>query len=87
MNNPNGIRKELASILKAALKESGLTYTELSEQLEAPLGTTCDMIRYGIIESADFVMLCRALGLDACAVLAEAVNQTTETPVPEQYPG
>lgn len=74
VNASGHLRNNIKTILQIAMREQGMTYTELMAATGLDLRIVGNATSYGLAELGDFIAICRALDLDASAVLAEAEN-------------
>jgi hypothetical protein len=70
----NTLRANLKTLLQAAMREQSIAYTDLIAQTGLDLRIIGNATAYGVVDAIDLVAICRALDLDAGAVLSEAVN-------------
>jgi len=77
------IRKNISDLILSTLMASDLSGPhQLARDTGLPQGVVDKSITHGLVELADWVAICRALGLDAGAALTEAANhRSSDTPV------
>jgi hypothetical protein len=83
------MRQRLSSILIKALNQSPIGLADLPNKTGLTWLRCHDAVVYGKVEAIDLIYLCRALDLDAAAVLADVANYQPEAelePKPEAKP-
>ncbi len=80
MSHPDKLRQNLKLILRRSMRLLGLSHTDLADMTGLTLKPLGDALGYGRAETGDLLLICRALGLDISAAIAEAANHTVETP-------
>jgi hypothetical protein len=95
MQQLKNIREHLAAILLHHTVSAAEARGRLALQEDTGLSPKIieNAVTHGLVESAELVLICQALDLDAAAVLAEAINHvcapldlSVEAPQPETHP-
>ncbi len=74
MTHDDTIRANIKAILRAAMREHSISYSDLMSATSLHLDRITHAVDYGIAETVDLINICRPLDLDASAVLAEAYS-------------
>jgi len=86
MTTTDQLHTNIKTILQSAMREQSITYTQLIAATGLDMTILSNAIGYGIVHLCDYVAITHALGLDASAVLAEAVNHIGAKLAPNKYP-
>lgn len=78
------LRRYIATTLTHALRETGTTYTGITQATDIPFEQVYNAVKHGIGETADIALICGHLGIEPGPFFASALAHA-EPASPENY--